>query len=466
MYITSILRVFLPSCITLCLITQILPAASFGKFTYVDDGTSISITGYPSDATGAVIIPATILGKPVTSIGIRAFFDCYRLKSITLPNSLTSIGDDAFMGCGFASIYIPSRVTSIGDDVFYACDALKTITVDARNPSYSSVNGLLFNRQKTRFIHCPKAKTGSIKLPGTVITIGDFACFECWHLTSVTIPDGVISIGNQAFRDCSGLTRLILPKGVKSIGHGAFESCSSLTSLVIPDRLTTIEAGAFNTCYGLTSLTIPGSVTSIGDFAFANCEGLTRITLPKGVISIGFDAFNFCTGLKEAIFLGDAPSLGEAAFDDCDSDFAIYYLEGKNRFSSPKWHGYPAVEVSSAPDIAIQQPIGSDLVDGAAKRSFGSAKVGITGISKSFTIKNTGTGRLNGLAVNIIGSDAGDFRVTAPAKTSLAPDASTTVKVTFKPSASGTRSAGIHFKSNDADEDPFDINISGLGVAP
>ena len=121
------------------------------------------------------------------------------------------------------------------------------------------------------------------------------------------------------------------------------------------------------------------------------------------------------------------------------------------------------VVVPGAPEIVVQQPKGSGLTDGTAKRSFGTVKVGKAGTAKTFTIKNTGTAKLTGLKITKTGSDAKDFSVTGPEKSTLAPGAGTTFKVTFKPKAKGNRNAAIHIRSNDADENPFDIKLTGLG---
>ena len=122
--------------------------------------------------------------------------------------------------------------------------------------------------------------------------------------------------------------------------------------------------------------------------------------------------------------------------------------------------------IDPAPEISIMQPAGSGLKDGKGKKSFGTATVGATGMIRKFTIKNTGSAHLTGLAVALDGAHAADFIVSAPAKSFLKPGASTNFNVTFMPSATGTRNAAIHVTSNDADENPFDIMLSGLGAAP
>ena len=181
-------------------------ADQFGNFTYTDNGTSITITDYPTSAVGPVEIPSTIVGKPVTSIGSGAFLSCSSLTSVTMPSSVTSIGFRAFDSCsGLTSISIPDGVTSIGN----------------------------------------------------------YAFFDCHSLLSVTIPAGVSNIGGFTFFDCSGLTSVTISNGITSIGSNAFNSCTGLTSVTIPGSVTHIADNAFYCCTGLTSLTVPGSVISI-----------------------------------------------------------------------------------------------------------------------------------------------------------------------------------------------------------
>jgi len=155
----------------------------------------------------------------------------------------TSIGDDAFYNCySLTQINIPDGVTSIGDDAFYNCDSLTQINI-----------------------------------PDGVTSIGIFAFSECYSLTQINIPDGVTSIGIFAFYNCHSLTQINLPDGVTSISDGAFSDCYSLTQINIPDGVTSIGDDAFYNCYSLTQINIPDGVTSIGDDAFSSCTALCDI---------------------------------------------------------------------------------------------------------------------------------------------------------------------------------------------
>ena len=221
-------------------------AETSGDFEYSVDSGNVRITRYIGSG-GPVDIPATIDGKPVTSIGELAFqqcsgitsinipnsvtsiqqgafSNCSGLSSITIPSSVTSIENTAFWGCsGLTSINIPSSVTSIGVNVFYGCSGLTDITVDSSNPSFCSESGVLFNKDKTTLIYYPLGKTGSYTIPDGVTVIEQYAFYCNSKLTSVTIPSSVTSIGESAFQFCSKLTIIYIPNGI-SIGSDAIPS--------------------------------------------------------------------------------------------------------------------------------------------------------------------------------------------------------------------------------------------------
>ncbi len=194
-----------------------------------------------------------------------AFQGCNDLKSVAIPDSVTSIGDYAFRECNaLTSVKIGNGVTSIGRCAFYLCCKLKSLTI------------------------------------GTCVeSIGDSAFDGCSGLTNVTIPDSVTSIGPSAFAGCGGLTSVTIPNRVTSIGYAAFASCSGLTSVTIPDSVTNIEHETFANCANLTSVTIGKGVESIEYKAFANCTNLTSVTIGKGVTSIGDGTFKGCRGLAD-----------------------------------------------------------------------------------------------------------------------------------------------------------------------
>ncbi len=220
------------------------------------------------------------LPDSITKIGENSFRSCSSLVSITIPKSVTSIGNNAFLECSsLTSIAISEGVTSIAYNVFGGCSSLTNINVSDNNKNYSSIDGVLFNKDKTEIIEYPEGKESkSYKIPNSVTSIRVDAFSHCSSLTNITIPDGVTSIGNDAFGYCSSLTNITIPDSVTSIGECAFYRCSSLTNITIPDSVTSIAYMAFYSCSSLTSITIPNSVTSIGEFAFSWCSSLTSIT--------------------------------------------------------------------------------------------------------------------------------------------------------------------------------------------
>ena len=295
-------------------------------FTYtVSDDNKVTITGYTGTATD-VVIPSAIEGKTVTTIGQSAFWNQTKITSVTIPGSVKTIGAGAFGSCrGLTSIAIPGSVTYIGSNPFYNCSKLTSIKVDDSNTSYSSVDGVLFNKEQTVLAVYPCGKTGtSYTIPGSVTSIKDNAFRDCLNLTSVEIPGSVTSIGTEAFYNCRRLTSIDIPGSVTSIGDSAFAFCASLTSVTLHHGVTSIGNNAFQDCGGLISIEIPGSVTSIGANAFQYCGGLISIEIPGSVTSIGANAFQYCEGLTSIEIPGSVTSIGTAAFYNCKGLDSIF----------------------------------------------------------------------------------------------------------------------------------------------
>ncbi len=294
----------------------------------------------------------------VTSIGDSAFQGCIGLTEITIPEGVTSIGDSAFQGCiGLTEITIPEGVTSIGNGAFYCCSHLRSVTIAS---SVTSIGKDAFNGGRNLSIIFEEGMTKipsgalsgvlyvvSVSIPNSVTSIGDSAFSGCSGLTSITIPNSVTSIGDYAFKWCSGLTEITIPSSVTSIGRFAFNN-NDLASIevdelnpfyysegnclitkntnelvfgcknsVIPSSVTSIGNCAFSGCKGLSKITIPDGVTSIGTFAFYDCIGLKSVTIPSSVTSIGDSAFYGCTGLAEITIPEGVTSIGDFAFYDC-----------------------------------------------------------------------------------------------------------------------------------------------------
>ena len=336
----------------------------------------VFVTGYIGNSAN-VVIPTTYRGVPVECINASAFKNQTQLISISLPDSLTSIGDYAFYGCtGLTSVTIGSGVTSIGSSAFASCSSLESITIPfvgakagvTSSNTYQYPFGYIFGTSRynggvateqyyygsstsstTSTTYYIPSSLKSVTVTGGNILYGAF--YNCTGLTSVTIGKGVTSIGDSAFRDC-GLTSITIPDSVTSIGGSAFSSCSSLESITIPFvgakagvtssnayqypfgyifGTSSYDGGVATTQYyygistsSTTSTTyyIPSSLKSVtvtgGNIlygAFYGCTGLTSVTIGKGVTSIGDSAFRDC-GLTSITIPDSVTSIGGSAFDN------------------------------------------------------------------------------------------------------------------------------------------------------
>ena len=308
------------------------------EYEIMDDG-NVMITAYNGDSEN-ITIPSTIDGKEVTCIGDSALANFYYTKSITIPDSVTSIGEGAFS----------------------YCYNLYNITVDPDNKYYTSIDGVLFNKEKTTIVCCPSGyKETTYSIPDGVTKIDSLAFNCCENLTSITIPNSVISIDFYAFEYCSNLKSLTIPDSVASIDNTAFSYCYNLndinvdpdnknytsidgvllnkektelircpggnerTTYSVPDSVINIGYMAFGNCQKLTSVTIPNSVTSIEDYAFTDCESLTSIIIPDSITIIEDSVFYNCSNLKSITIPNSVKSIGDSTFFNCDNLTDVFY---------------------------------------------------------------------------------------------------------------------------------------------
>ena len=274
-------------------------------------------------------------------------------KEVDVPNTVTKIKNYAFYNCdNLKMITIGDRVTDIEiEEVsFYNCSELKSINVSNNNTAYSSIDGILYNKEQTRLVKVPRT-VEKVLMPGTIETIGNYAYNDCTNLSDIVIRNGVKTIESYAFNNCSRLKNINIPNSVTRIESCAFNNCGNLNNVIIGNGVNYIDNDAFYDCTNLnsinvsednsfyssqkgilynkdqttiikvprkiSSLEILNTVTSIGNYAFYNCSKLTSITIPEGVTTIGDYAFYNCSALTSVTIGKSVTSIGNYAFYNC-----------------------------------------------------------------------------------------------------------------------------------------------------
>ena len=319
------------------------------------DGNSYTVTGLRDDVTppADLVIPSTYNGLPVTAIGNTAFWgDADALDSIcsvTIPNSITTIGNYAFRNSMISEITIPASVTTIGYNPFVNCSRLSNIIVDENNTDFQSIGGSLYSKDGTALLaYAPCGSLTPSESLANVSIIGNSAFEDCQDVYDVTIPSNVTTIGEDAFSGCNFLTNLVIENGVTTIGDFAFYGCHNLMGCDIPSSVTTIGKGAFAYCPGSFNVdannaayksingslyskdgtvlvayaygaynedfTIPNNVTTIEDYAFYFSDHLRKIIIPDSVTTIGEQTFYYCSDLTEIIFNGTTAQWNAISF--------------------------------------------------------------------------------------------------------------------------------------------------------
>jgi hypothetical protein len=250
------------------------------------------------------------IGNSVTSIGAEAFSRCTGLTEIIIPDSVTTIGMNAFQFSGLTSITIPGSVTSIGRLAFNNSQSLESVIIGDSVNIDDSVTGSIGQQA---FQGCTSLK--SVTIGNSITSIDQQAFFLCTSLEIVTIGNRVTTIGNWAFQDCTSLTDVTIGNSVETLGTGAFRGCSALTSINISNNVTSIGEQAFQNT-GLTDVTIGNSVTRIGTEAFRN-TGLKSVIIPDSVITIGAGAFSSCTALESVTIGKGITTIGVSVFYGC-----------------------------------------------------------------------------------------------------------------------------------------------------
>ena len=268
---------------------------------------------------------------------------------------MTTIGQLAFAYCeSLSEVHIPNSVSHIDSEAFVGCTSLAEISVGYSNPHFSAVGGVLYNYDKTTIVRYPPRKAGaSFSVPESVTCIGDDAFEGCTELTSIQLPNSLNDVGFAAFEGCTGITSILIPQQVTGLIGSAFAGCENLIELLvaegnetfmseggvlydledativryppskagtafsIPASVARVDSGAVEGCAHLTSILLPETITGIRTSAFAGCVGLTSIDLPNSLPEIGRNAFEWCTGLTNIKVPESVVRIESAAFIHC-----------------------------------------------------------------------------------------------------------------------------------------------------
>ena len=378
-------------CLGLLPVTSLAADVSYpvtgGSITF--DLNTGAITGCEASVTKAVI-PAEIMGVPVTSVKELAFINADNLTSVTLPEGLTTIGKRGFAYCKkLKQVSLPESLTSIGPDAFSECMALTSIRIPDAVTSLG----------QGAFSLCYKLQT--VELGSGLKEIPREAFKACYALSSVTIPEGVVSIGTWAFSNDESLTSVILPDSLTFIDAQAF-AWTGLTAVTIPDSVTRMESAVFDGCEdlsvaqlgnglsvlpgrtfmgcsSLTNVVIPDGYTKIEDRAFQNCSSLEIISLPASLKEISFDAFLDSNNLTDVYFAGNQSQWAALKVDIGNQSLTAARLHLNSTGPIPVGNASPwavpeiekAAEMGLVPDILL----GEDLTQSISRLEFAAVAV-------------------------------------------------------------------------------------------
>jgi hypothetical protein len=318
--------------------------------------TTYTIVGVDFIRGNSYHIDSIFLSNSIKRIRRLAFPNEQCIKYINIPDSITKIDKYAFFNVGITSIFIPRNLTDIGINAFG--HNLEFFHVDSANPSYTSEDGVLYDKSKSTLIAYPSgrktdlfripnsvthiavgafryAKIGSLVIPYNVTDIGEEALQES-EITSIIIPNSISRINSKIFFGCENLRNVIIPESVTSIGESAFFRCKNLESVILPNNIKLVEKYTFSHS-GLTSIILPNNITSIGNEAFSNCSSLRSIIIPDSVTTIGEAAFLNCKSLTSVIIPNSTKIIEKYAFENCN---LLDTIQGANNVTAVGFYAF------------------------------------------------------------------------------------------------------------------------------
>ena len=406
------------------------PEYVYENFKYHQHEDYVSITGYVEKPVGELVIPAEINGLPVKFIEQGAFEYCENITSLTIPDTLTSFSKPYTFFCSgtqrVSSVRSNSDSNSIKLAAFFNCNGIKEIHVSATHPTFSSEDGVLFNKDKTELIRYPTAKTEeSYAIPDGVTKIAAAAFSGCQNLTSIVFPDSITDVEQLAFSDTSWLKEkkeenplvivkhilitgnectgdIVIPDSVTTIAENAFFSSISLNSVTSPENVTRIGKQAFYDCPKLAAVSvsernsvytsengvlfnkentslvlypaadtkteykIPSGITTVENNAFLKCKNLVSVTVPNSVTSIGYGAFLGCSALNSVIIENPDCEIYDSKIT-LSNESTIYGYENSTAQAYAEKYGYRFELLATVPETTEIQSFISGDSDGNGK---------------------------------------------------------------------------------------------------
>lgn len=346
------------SCTSLASITIPETVTSLGTYCFNKCTGLISAYIYPNIYSlpngvfsGCSSLTTVELPSTMHTFNQYCFSSCTSLEIAPINEKIRIIGDQCFANClSLTRVNIHSEVSSIGSGIFNGCEDLD-INVDSNNGYFSSVDGVLFNKNGTQLKEFRKSKKiQNYQIPSGVTTLNNYCFHGCKALTSITIPDTVTSLGEYCFYNCSSLESIELPNSITTMGTRCFANCTNITTFNVPSGVTALISYCFSGCTALKSITVHDAIKSFGDYCFENCSSLTSITIPASVTG-GFysGVFKGCKSLKTIYCLvNEAPFTSGGPFGSSTSNYTgrntyntgenmLYVPQGATGYDTGQW---------------------------------------------------------------------------------------------------------------------------------